>query len=237
METRKDDFKRIAGHPEPKELPAHHEEEMAAETPIRKRYRRSAATADIDEVRGGSVGWALLAALGAAVMVGAIFLISGLGHHKTNNLRTPVTAYNATEIIAIEVDTPVVTPATPAASGNLTDASAVASTATGEATPEVTDAVYLFALNESTIPENEQLNDVAEAASESGAYVTVDAYTDESGRAEYNQRLSERRAKAVGEYLIAHGVPRDHVKTEGHGPTHDYPTAAQDRRANVHLSI
>ncbi|MDE6122065.1 MAG: OmpA family protein, partial [Duncaniella dubosii] len=99
------------------------------------------------------------------------------------------------------------------------------------------DVVYLFPLDGSEIPDDATLNDLAKKVAASGAYVSVVAYTDESGNAEYNQRLSERRAKRVGEYLIAHGVPSDHVRTKGMGQTHAYPSAAQDRRAEIHVSV
>lgn len=51
--------------------------------------------------------------------------------------------------------------------------------------------------------------------------VRVAGYTSASGTAEYNQKLSERRAKAVQEYLIDEGViTRDRLTTIGYGETH-----------------
>ncbi len=97
------------------------------------------------------------------------------------------------------------------------------------------DAVYLFATDGTAIAENANLNAVAEEAVESDAEVVVTAYTDETGSADYNRNLSERRANAVTDYLVAHGVPRDHITTLGCGPTHSFATNAQDRRAEVRL--
>ena len=50
------------------------------------------------------------------------------------------------------------------------------------------------------------------------AKVRVAGYTSASGTEEYNQKLSERRAMAVKEYLIAEGViTRDRLSTIGYG--------------------
>ena len=51
--------------------------------------------------------------------------------------------------------------------------------------------------------------------------IRVAGYTSASGTVEYNQKLSERRAKAVQEYLISEGViTRDRLSTIGYGETH-----------------
>jgi outer membrane protein OmpA-like peptidoglycan-associated protein len=42
-------------------------------------------------------------------------------------------------------------------------------------------------------------------------------YTDRIGTAQYNQQLSERRAWAVGRYLMDRGVPLTKLKVEGRG--------------------
>jgi len=53
------------------------------------------------------------------------------------------------------------------------------------------------------------------------AKIRVAGYTSASGTEEYNQKLSERRAKAVQEYLIEEGViSRDRLATIGYGETH-----------------
>ena len=49
--------------------------------------------------------------------------------------------------------------------------------------------------------------------------VVVAGYTDSIGSAEYNQKLSERRAQAIKDYLIqVHGIPAEKLAAEGHGP-------------------
>ena len=53
------------------------------------------------------------------------------------------------------------------------------------------------------------------------AQIRVAGYTSASGTEEYNQKLSERRAKAVQEYLINEGViTPDRLSTIGYGETH-----------------
>ncbi|GLR06292.1 OmpA family protein [Vibrio hyugaensis] len=49
------------------------------------------------------------------------------------------------------------------------------------------------------------------------AQVEVTGYTDSSGPAAYNQKLSERRAQSVADYLIAAGVDADRFTVKGMG--------------------
>jgi OmpA-OmpF porin, OOP family len=50
-------------------------------------------------------------------------------------------------------------------------------------------------------------------------YINVNGHTDRIGSAQYNQRLSERRAEAVKAYLVSRGVEADKVETYGYGQT------------------
>jgi OOP family OmpA-OmpF porin len=47
--------------------------------------------------------------------------------------------------------------------------------------------------------------------------VVVTGHTDRLGTEAYNQKLSERRADAVRDYLVSKGVPRDKIETIGMG--------------------
>ena len=47
--------------------------------------------------------------------------------------------------------------------------------------------------------------------------IAVEGHTDSIGNENYNQRLSESRAKAVMEYFIAHGVNADRLSCVGYG--------------------
>jgi outer membrane protein OmpA-like peptidoglycan-associated protein len=47
--------------------------------------------------------------------------------------------------------------------------------------------------------------------------VSVNGHTDDVGSAEYNQKLSERRAEAVRDYLIKAGLAPEILSVQGHG--------------------
>jgi outer membrane protein OmpA-like peptidoglycan-associated protein len=47
--------------------------------------------------------------------------------------------------------------------------------------------------------------------------ITVIGHTDRIGTTAYNQRLSERRAESVKNYLVNKGIPADRIHTEGRG--------------------
>ncbi|HKW80277.1 MAG TPA: OmpA family protein [Casimicrobiaceae bacterium] len=53
--------------------------------------------------------------------------------------------------------------------------------------------------------------------------VLVTGHTDRIGTQAYNQRLSERRANTVRDYLVSRGVPRDKIETLGMGKTQPIP--------------
>ena len=90
-------------------------------------------------------------------------------------------------------------------------------------------------------PEGEKVIQQAAAAYRSGAPVQlqVTGYTDRSGSAAYNQRLSERRANNVARALTALGVPRNEMAVSGRGENDNrVPTAAgvrepQNRRVEI----
>lgn len=72
--------------------------------------------------------------------------------------------------------------------------------------------------------------------------VVVRGHTDSQGSASTNMRLSERRALAVREMLVASGIAADRLQTEGLGetaPVADNQTAegrARNRRVEVYLN-
>lgn len=49
--------------------------------------------------------------------------------------------------------------------------------------------------------------------------IFVTGHTDRFGSNEYNQRLSERRANAVRDYLVSRGIPANRVNADGKGET------------------
>jgi len=52
--------------------------------------------------------------------------------------------------------------------------------------------------------------------------IDVYGFTDTTGSAEFNQRLSEQRAQAVADYLAARGVARARIATKGFGESYDH---------------
>ena len=84
------------------------------------------------------------------------------------------------------------------------------------------------------------LEDVAAALRGPGEFeVTVQAFTDSLGSPKVNDEVSQRRADAVRDFLVAHGVLADHVRSEGMGarrPIADNATPdgrAENRRLEI----
>lgn len=71
--------------------------------------------------------------------------------------------------------------------------------------------------------------------------IRVIGHTDSVGSETYNQQLSERRARATGDYLISQGVAASQVTIEGRGESEPRTTnatpegRAQNRRVEIYL--
>ena len=64
-----------------------------------------------------------------------------------------------------------------------------------------------------------------------GYEISIEGHTDSRGSDKYNQALSERRAAAVKEYLLKHGMidtHKDNIKTKGFGESKPVATNATD---------
>jgi outer membrane protein OmpA-like peptidoglycan-associated protein len=60
------------------------------------------------------------------------------------------------------------------------------------------------------------LDEVVRALNDNKSFhVQVEGNTDSSGAAEHNQTLSEKRAQAVLDYLVAHGVAKERLRSRG----------------------
>jgi outer membrane protein OmpA-like peptidoglycan-associated protein len=59
--------------------------------------------------------------------------------------------------------------------------------------------------------------------------VSVNGHTDDVGTEEYNQKLSERRAEAVREYLVKAGLPPGILSVTGHGKARPLVPGTSDR--------
>lgn len=104
----------------------------------------------------------------------------------------------------------------------------------------VEDLNFAFDSAELTPNADSTLNQVAsELREQPGVAYQVAGYTDSIGSEEYNQRLSERRAIAVHDYLVQQGVPSGQLTVRGYGeenPVASNETAAgraQNRRVEI----
>lgn len=81
-------------------------------------------------------------------------------------------------------------------------------------------AETLFDFDKATLkPEGKTALDqvIAQTKSMNLELVVAVGYTDRIGSDSYNKTLSQRRAKAVQEYLVTHGIPTPNVYAEGKG--------------------
>ena len=105
---------------------------------------------------------------------------------------------------------------------------------------EITFGVDQSSLNSRAM---EALHNVALVAKEyPKTQLNVLGFTDSSGAAAYNQRLSQVRAGEVGNYLIRQGVNANRVVSQGRGENSPVATnsttqgRAQNRRVEIILS-
>jgi len=66
--------------------------------------------------------------------------------------------------------------------------------------------------------------------------IKIYAYTDNIGALDFNQRLSEMRAKAICEYIINHGISSSRIIYEGKGISTKYPVREDNRIAEFILN-
>lgn len=96
------------------------------------------------------------------------------------------------------------------------------------------DEKIQFAKAEAVIlPEsNSLLDEIVEVLKENSQIkkVAIEGHTSSEGGAELNKTLSENRAKAVMEYLVAHGIEAKRLESKGYGS--EKPIAANDTEDN-----
>jgi len=116
----------------------------------------------------------------------------------------------------------------------------------GKALKVTFDSGRLFAANSNTINETSKstLRKFAESLnSNPNTNIQITGYTDNTGRIDYNQTLSERRAKSVYDYLCEQGVSPQRMDYAGkgiHEPVSDNNTIegrALNRRIEVLIMI
>jgi OOP family OmpA-OmpF porin len=90
----------------------------------------------------------------------------------------------------------------------------------------------VFTTSSTTIQSHQYdiLEEVAEVlALNPGIRVEIAGHTDSRGAHAYNLRLSEARAKAVRDHLVAEGIGAERLSVKGYGP--DKPIADNDTDA------
>ncbi len=106
----------------------------------------------------------------------------------------------------------------------------------------LSDEAFRFDFDKATLrPENkETLSRIAGVLLASEGYrLFIDGHTDDIGTDEYNQKLSERRAKAVRDYLVAAGLPPELFTVQGFGKSQPLVNAStkEARAANRRVEI
>ena len=168
----------------------------------------------------------------AQAQVNSVYVIDGRGEVATNpyglcwrtNFWTPAAAAQDKngckcdkDLIPKEIcepkPAPMAAPAAPAA-----PAPAPAPAAFGEKITISADALFDF--NKATLrPEGKaKLDDVVgKSKSLTLEVIIAVGHADRIGSAAYNQKLSEKRAAAVKDYLVSKGIPANRIYTEGKG--------------------
>ena len=116
--------------------------------------------------------------------------------------------------------------------------------ATAVATKTVTKVVaapvsVFFNINKSKIASKKDLqnvNDLAKVAKENNSKIVVTGYADsKTGSAEYNQKLSEKRANTVVAELVKMGIDRNNIEIVAAGGVKTLSPISYNRRATVEI--
>ena len=111
----------------------------------------------------------------------------------------------------------------------------------GEGINMTFDASLAFQINSAAISDNYK-KDLNAAASVFKNYedthILIEGHTDDTGSAEYNMSLSEKRAKAVQDYLISQGVAAERLTAKWYGETQPkYPNDEANRAKNRRVEL
>ncbi|MPS27882.1 MAG: OmpA family protein [Alcaligenaceae bacterium] len=126
--------------------------------------------------------------------------------------------------------------------GASSQATAMPEAAPAPAAPAAISMQIQFAFGSDQIAESSRrsIDNLAAALASSelkGRMFTVAGHTDGVGSADYNMRLSQRRAASVKTYLVGHGVDASRLRTVGKGQTELLnpvdPRAAENRRVEI----
>lgn len=111
----------------------------------------------------------------------------------------------------------------------------------GEGINVTFDSTLAFKLNSSELSKTykEDLKSAAEVFKNyDDTNILIEGHTDDSGSAEYNMSLSEKRAEAVSNYLIAQGIDASRLTTKWYGEeqpkfANDDENRAKNRRVEL----
>ena len=111
----------------------------------------------------------------------------------------------------------------------------------GEGINMTFDATLAFKINSAEIS-NDYKKDLAAAASVFQNYedthILIEGHTDDTGSEAYNMTLSEKRAKAVRDYLISQGVDAGRLTAKWYGETQPkYPNDEANRAKNRRVEL
>lgn len=236
------EMKRLEGHEQMKEIP----ESFDSYKPVAATGRRgrSRQTAAMTGAHGGGFNTgSIIAGIGAVALAALVFFFSDAWYFRDGGKQTAANRTETSspsksgviEVVEISSEDIAQNLSGKESADMAQDAATVDTTGQQVNAATTPDVICLFPVDGAAIQENPQLNDLAEEAVADGSDVVVTGYTDESGNAAYNQQLSARRAQAIGDYLVVHGVPRDHITVQGRGETDAFATPALDRRVEVRV--
>lgn len=229
-------------HPSRQLLDQHYEDPVAAPVAARRRGGM------------GWLGWCLFGLLALCAISGGIYLAERhLRNSTTSQIAEATTPTNEIDRMVTNVtpgrgataDQPVIDEYLEAVTVTAvpverTTTAYKTKAADGYATAVVTPGsvenyVYYFDNDVAEVTDNRVLDNLAEKAAENDAEISITAYASTVGSPAYNKHLTEERAENVADYLIAHGVPSDHIKVISAGQTDTFGDNAHNRRANIHV--
>jgi OmpA-OmpF porin, OOP family len=119
-----------------------------------------------------------------------------------------------------------------------------ATASTSKVTTPPAGGVVYFPSGSAEIPRDglEMIRAIAENSKQSTGRIKVTGYADTAGPADYNERLSQRRAEAVVAKLSAQGLPRKFINVDWRGenqlpvPTEDDVHQSQNRRVSIAMT-
>lgn len=111
----------------------------------------------------------------------------------------------------------------------------------GEGINMTFDSSLAFQINSAELNDSykDDLRSAAEVFKSYGdTNILIEGHTDDSGAAEYNMSLSEKRAKAVSSFLVANGIDSSRLTTKWYGETQPkYPNDEANRAKNRRVEL